>query len=100
MPAMDALEILKNDLLSPNPLIRALSLRTLSTVHVREYVEDLLEPIDALLEDTDPYVRKTAALAVAKMHGHDKKTIEQTKLVDRLCNLLSDSNSNVHCAFH
>ena len=93
--ALKALPHLMKDLESPNPLLRALTLRTISTVHVREYVECLIAPLKHLLKDRDPYVRKTAAMAVAKLHGHDRVALEKTHLVNALRDLLSDGNSTV-----
>jgi AP-2 complex subunit beta-1 len=90
-----ALRHLLRDLESPNPLLRALALRTISTVHVKEYVESLVEPIHQLLQDTDPYVRKTAAIGVAKLHGHDRKLVETTTLIKGVRDLLRDENSTV-----
>jgi len=90
-----ALRHLLRDLESPNPLLRALALRTISTVHVKEYVESLLQPIQQLLQDPDPYVRKTAAIGVAKLHGHDRKLVEATAMIEGVRDLLRDSNSTV-----
>jgi AP-2 complex subunit beta-1 len=90
-----ALRYLLQDLESPNPLLRALALRTISTVHVKEYVENLIEPLQRLLKDFDPYVRKTAAIGVAKLHGHDRKQIEATPLIEGVRDLLRDSNPTV-----
>lgn len=90
-----ALRYLLQDLESPNPLLRALALRTISTVHVKEYVENLIEPLQQLLKDSDPYVRKTAAIGVAKLHGHDRKQIEMTPLITGVRDLLRDSNPTV-----
>jgi AP-2 complex subunit beta-1 len=93
--AQHALTHLLRDIESPNPLLRALALRTISTVHVKEYVDNLIEPLGQLLQDSDPYVRKTAAIAVAKLHGHDRKMIEGTTLINGVRDLLKDSNSTV-----
>jgi AP-2 complex subunit beta-1 len=93
--AQHALRHLLRDLESPNPLLRALALRTISTVHVKEYVENLVHPLRQLLQDPDPYVRKTAAIGVAKLHGHDRKLIETTNLIAGVRDLLRDSNSTV-----
>jgi len=93
--AQHALGHLLRDLESPNPLLRALALRTISTVHVKDYVESLIEPLRHLLQDSDPYVRKTAAISVAKLHGHDRKLVESTSLVSGVRDLLRDNNSTV-----
>jgi vesicle coat complex subunit len=98
--AQHALHHLLRDLESPNPLLRALALRTISTVHVKEYVENLVLPLRQLLQDPDPYVRKTAAIGVAKLHGHDRKLVETTTLIAGVRDLLRDSNPTVRCQLH
>ena len=78
-----------------NPLIRALALRTISYVHVRDFVEATVPPLKALLKDSDPYVRKTAAFTVAKIYDHDKSLVESSDLIDRLNAMLRDNNPTV-----
>jgi vesicle coat complex subunit len=76
-------------------LVRALALRTLSYIHVREFVQATIQPVKRLLADGDPYVRKTATLAVAKLYDHDRKVVEATDLIDRLNRMLKDENPTV-----
>lgn len=78
-----------------NPLVRALALRTISYVHVREFVEATIQPVKRLMSDSDPYVRKTATFCVAKLYEHDKKLIESSDLIDRLNRMLKDENPTV-----
>ena len=78
-----------------NPLVRALALRTMSYIHVREFVEATVPPLRILLKDTDPYVRKTAAFTVAKLYDHDKVLVESSDLIDRLNGMLRDDNPTV-----
>jgi AP-2 complex subunit beta-1 len=78
-----------------NPLVRALALRTISYVHVREFVEAIFQPLKRLMQDNDPYVRKTAAFCVAKLYEHDKKMVENSDLIDRLNRMLKDENPTV-----
>lgn len=93
--ALKALPILVQDLDDTNPLIRALALRTLSYVHVRQFVEASIEPLKGLLRDPDPYVRKTAAFTVAKVYDHDRHLVERSDLIDRLNMMLRDENPTV-----
>lgn len=79
----------------PNPLIRAQALRTISYIHVREFVEATMQPCKKLLKDSDPYVRKTACITVAKLYDHDKTLVENSDLIDRLNNMLRDENPTV-----
>lgn len=78
-----------------NPLVRALALRTMSYIHVREFVEATVPIVKQMLKDSDPYVRKTAAFCVAKLYDHDKQMVEQSDLIDRLNGLLRDDNPTV-----
>lgn len=78
-----------------NPLVRALALRTMSYVHVRDFVVATVPIVKRLLRDSDPYVRKTAAYCVAKLYDHDKNLVENSDLIDRLNQLLRDDNPTV-----
>ena len=79
----------------PNPLIRALALRTISYIHVKEFVDGTILPLKRLMSDNDPYVRKTAAFCVAKAYDHDKQLVERSDLIDRLNRMLKDENPTV-----
>ncbi|PYI05864.1 putative AP-2 adaptor complex subunit beta [Aspergillus sclerotiicarbonarius CBS 121057] len=93
--ALKALPILIDDMEDSNPLVRALALRTISYIHVREFVEATVQPVKRLMSDMDPYVRKTAAFCVAKLYEHDKKMVEASDLIDRLNSMLKDENPTV-----
>lgn len=79
----------------PNPLVRALALRTISYIHVREFVEATVPITRQMLRDPDPYVRKTAAYCVAKLYDHDRRLVEASDLIDKLNTLLRDDNPTV-----
>jgi len=83
------------DLEDDNPLVRALALRTISYISVKEFVEATITPLKRLLKDGDPYVRKTAAFCVAKLHDHDRSLVENSDLIDRLNSMLKDDNPTV-----
>ncbi|KKA21220.1 AP-2 adaptor complex subunit beta [Rasamsonia emersonii CBS 393.64] len=93
--ALKALPILIDDMDDHNPLVRALALRTISYIHVREFVEATVQPLKRLMVDIDPYVRKTAAFCVAKLYEHNKKMVENSDLIDRLNRMLKDENPTV-----
>ena len=78
-----------------NPLIRALALRTMSYIHVLEFVEATVPHVKHLLKDSDPYVRKTATFCVAKLYDHDKNLVERSDLIERLNMMLRDDNPTV-----
>lgn len=81
-----------NDL---NPLVRALALRTMSYIPLPIIIEALIDPLRHCLRDKDPYVRKTAAICVAKLYVQDAKTIERHGYVTMLRDLLADPNPTV-----
>jgi AP-2 complex subunit beta-1 len=78
-----------------NPLVRALALRTISYIHVREFVEATVQPLKRLMKDSDPYVRKTCAFCVSKLYEHDKNMVEGSDLIERLNKMLRDENPTV-----
>ena len=54
-----------------------------------------MDPLRHCLKDKDPYVRKTAAICVAKLYVHDPKTVERQGFIEMLRDLLADSNPTV-----
>ncbi|XP_031834569.1 adaptor protein complex 1/2, beta subunit isoform X1 [Nomia melanderi] len=79
----------------PNPLIRALAVRTMGCIRVDKITEYLCEPLRKCLKDEDPYVRKTAAVCVAKLYDINAALVEDQGFLDQLKDLLSDSNPMV-----
>lgn len=78
-----------------NPLIRGLAIRTMSYIHVPSILAALLDPLRHSLKDADPYVRKTAAICVAKLYMHDRKMVEKQGFINMLRDLLADANPTV-----
>jgi vesicle coat complex subunit len=76
-------------------LIRALAIRTMGCIRVDKVIEYLCEPLRNCLKDKDPYVRKTAAICVAKLHDMSPDLVESQGFLDMLMGLLSDSNPTV-----
>ncbi|KAL0408173.1 UNVERIFIED_CONTAM: Beta-adaptin-like protein C [Sesamum radiatum] len=60
----------------PNPLIRALAVRTMGCIRVDKITEYLCDPLQRCLKDDDPYVRKTAAICVAKLYDINAELVE------------------------
>jgi len=118
------------DTQDPNPLIRALAVRTMGCIRVDKIVEYLCEPLLNLtltlsltptltpalsltltltlaltltrceplrkcLKDEDPYVRKTAAVCVAKLYDINGELVEDQGFLDMVYDLLGDSNPMV-----
>eukprot|EP00357_Protocruzia_adherens_P001477 CAMPEP_0115019144 /NCGR_PEP_ID=MMETSP0216-20121206/29252_1 /TAXON_ID=223996 /ORGANISM="Protocruzia adherens, Strain Boccale" /LENGTH=911 /DNA_ID=CAMNT_0002390525 /DNA_START=118 /DNA_END=2853 /DNA_ORIENTATION=- len=78
-----------------NPLIRALAVRTMGCIRVEKIIEYLCEPLKDALSDEDPYVRKTAAICVAKLYDINAELVEDHEFLQLLQRLLSDGNSMV-----
>jgi len=83
------------DSADPNPLIRALAVRTMGCIRVEKITEYLCDPLQRTLVDEDPYVRKTAAICVAKLHDINPTLVEDRGFIDQLKELLADSNPMV-----
>jgi vesicle coat complex subunit len=64
-------------------------------IRVDKITEYLCEPLRKCLKDEDPYVRKTAAVCVAKLHDINETLVEEQGFLDALRDLLSDGNSMV-----
>jgi len=93
--AIMAVNTFVKDCEDANPLIRALAVRTMGCIRVDKITEYLCEPLRKCLKDEDPYVRKTAAVCVAKLHDINAQLVEDQGFLDLLKDLLSDSNPMV-----
>lgn len=68
-----------------NPLLRSLAIRTMGCIRVKQITEYLLDPlkesikvkINIKLKDEDSYVRKTAAICIAKLYDVSPDLIEE-----------------------
>ena len=76
-------------------MIRALAIRTMGCIRVDKITEYLCEPLSRCLKDEDPYVRKTAAVCVAKLYDISPELVEDRGFVDTLRDLISDANPTV-----
>lgn len=79
----------------PNPLIRALSIRTMGCIRVDRITEYLCVPLKKCLKDDDPYVRKTSAICVAKLYDINPEMVDEQGFIDMLQDLVSDPNPTV-----
>jgi AP-1 complex subunit beta-1 len=64
-------------------------------IRVEKITEYLCEPLSRCLRDEDPYVRKTAAVCVAKLYDISPELVEDRGFVDTLRDLISDANPTV-----
>ena len=85
-----AVNTLVNDCSSPNPVIRGLALKTLSSLRQTSLLEYCMKPMLTALNDTNPYVRRIAVLACVRIHNQCPENISQHGIVDRLYAMIRD----------
>ncbi|KAG9318444.1 Adaptor protein complex beta subunit [Chiua virens] len=78
-----------------NPLIRALAIRTMAYIPIPVVTEALSEQLRHCIKDRDPYVRKTAAICVAKLYAADPRKAERAGFVEMLRDMMLDANATV-----
>ncbi|KAI5453745.1 beta-adaptin [Naganishia albida] len=83
------------DTADQNPLIRALAIRTMSTLRAEKILSYLGDPLSRCLRDENPYVRKTAALCVAKVYELKPELCVDHGFIDVLRDLVGDGNPMV-----
>ncbi|KAL9114646.1 MAG: hypothetical protein Q9227_001324 [Pyrenula ochraceoflavens] len=79
----------------PNPLIRALAIRTMGCIRVDKMVDYMEEPLRKTLRDESPYVRKTAAICVAKLFDLNPTMCLENGFLETLQELIGDPNPMV-----
>jgi HEAT repeat protein len=82
----------------PNPLIRALAIRTMGCIRVEKIIDYLCDPLQKCLRDDNPYVRKTAALCVAKLYDLKPELVMENGFLEQLHDMIGDSNPMVRIA--
>ena len=79
----------------PNPLIRALAIRTMGCIRVDKMVDYMEEPLRKTLRDESPYVRKTAAICVAKLFDLNPSLCLENGFLETLQEMVGDPNPMV-----
>lgn len=79
----------------PNPLVRALAIRTMGCIRVDKMVDYMEIPLRRTLLDDNPYVRKTAAICVAKLFDLNPEMCIEFGFLDEVKKLITDSNPMV-----
>ena len=64
-------------------------------IRVDKMLDFISEPLNKCLRDDNPYVRKTAAIAVAKLYDLSPELAQENGFVSALQDLVSDSNPMV-----
>nr|VWO96012.1 Uncharacterized protein [Ganoderma boninense] len=79
----------------PNPLVRALAIRTMGCLRAEKIIDYLCDPLQKCLKDDNPYVRKTAALCVAKLYDLKPELVIENGFLEQLRDMIADSNPMV-----
>ncbi|KAJ7583792.1 adaptin N terminal region-domain-containing protein [Mycena floridula] len=79
----------------PNPLVRALAIRTMGVLRAEKIIDYLCDPLQKCLRDENPYVRKTAALCVAKLYDLKPELVIDNGFLAQLHEMIADSNPMV-----
>lgn len=83
------------DTADPNPLVRALAIRTMSMLRAEKIIDYLSDPLARCLRDDNPYVRKTAAICVSKLYDIKPELAIEGGFVEQVRELVADSNPMV-----
>jgi vesicle coat complex subunit len=79
----------------PNPLVRALAIRTMGCLRAEKIIDYLCDPLQKCLRDENPYVRKTAALCVAKLYDLKPELVMDNGFLEQLHEMIADANPRV-----
>lgn len=94
--ALLSLNTFQKDVGHPHPPIRALALRVLSAIRVPAVLPIVTSAVTTAAGDASPYVRQTAAAAVAKVYALDADSVDE--LLPPLTCLLGDASMAVVAA--
>jgi hypothetical protein len=83
------------DSADPNPLVRSLSIRTMGMIRAEKIIDYICDPLQKSLRDENPYVRKTAALGVAKLYDLKPELVLENGFLEQLQEMIADSNPMV-----
>lgn len=79
----------------PNPLIRALAIRTMGCLRADKILDYVCDPLRKCLRDDNPYVRKTAAICVVKLYDLKPELAIDNGFITQLQEMVTDSNPMV-----
>ncbi len=71
----------KDSVIKSNPLMRALAVRTMGCIRVEKITEHLCTSLKDCLTDDDPYVKKTAAISVAKLYQTSPRLVKDHSFI-------------------
>ncbi|ELT93324.1 hypothetical protein CAPTEDRAFT_93945 [Capitella teleta] len=90
-----AINSLVIDCKDPNPMVRGLALRSLSSLPQGNLIEYWLNPLLLSLQDSSAYVRRVAVVACSKLHQLDPSYVQDNNIVNILYGMVRDSDQIV-----
>mmetsp|Transcript_3818 Transcript_3818/g.8588 ORF Transcript_3818/g.8588 Transcript_3818/m.8588 type:complete len:1466 (-) Transcript_3818:133-4530(-) len=96
--ALLAINSFQRGLADGEPLIRALALRTMTSIRVRDVLQIQIMAVQRCAADTSPYVRKCAANALTKLHPRCRSGDGGTgrdSLLEIMAKLLDEDSSTM-----
>ena len=89
------IDLFTQDAKSQDAITRASALRTMASLLTDDMVHGLLDPVRSALYDKKPYVRKTAAMCVARMYMYDAALMEKSGFIEKLFGMMYDTSTDV-----
>lgn len=93
--ASSALPFLKRFREDLDPILRALTIKTLTTIDLPDFVDLSFNVIRSYLKDPNSHVRVSAAYATARLFQNNSNRVVNENLLDDLNNLLYDEDESV-----
>lgn len=78
-----------------NSMVRAVAVRTMGCIRVKELNEYLVEPLKQVLNDKDSYVKKTALLTVPKMFEVTPALIKKNGIIEVIQKITKEEKNPV-----
>lgn len=76
-----------------NSIVRAMAIRTMGCLRVRDLNEYLVQPLLLALSDDDSYVKKTAVMAVLKINEVSPDIVQNSKIIPKLVSILENDKN-------
>ncbi len=86
---------LQKDAQNPDPLVRALAIRTMGCIRIPKISECLVFTLKLAFRDKDDYVKKTAAVCTVKLFDIDREAVFREGFVAKLRDLIQEGNPMV-----
>lgn len=78
-----------------NSMVRAVAVRTMGCIRVKELNEYLIDPLKDVLNDDDSYVKRTALLTVPKMFDVTPDLIKKNGIIEIIKNVIEKEKNPV-----